>query len=115
MSRNACSIFNTLDIILHHRLTVGPVELSCTHCKWCVLHFLVLIHCTFSPLRLAGFPPFWHRKQLVMLRNIMNGRFAFVSPEWDDITDTAKDLVHFFKINKIVAIAANVDKQLSSC
>ena len=43
--------------------------------------------------RLVGFPPFWHRKQLVMLRNIMEGKYEFVSPEWDDISDSAKDLV----------------------
>ena len=46
--------------------------------------------------RLVGFPPFWHRKQLVMLRNIMEGRYEFVSPEWDDISDTAKDMVSEF-------------------
>lgn len=43
--------------------------------------------------RLVGFPPFWHRKQLVMLRNIMEGKYEFVSPEWDDISNSAKDLV----------------------
>ena len=43
--------------------------------------------------RLVGFPPFWHRKQLVLLRNIMEGKYQFVSPEWDDISDSAKDLV----------------------
>jgi phosphorylase kinase gamma subunit len=42
---------------------------------------------------LAGFPPFWHRKQLVMLRHIMNGKYEFVSPEWDDISDPAKDMI----------------------
>ena len=42
---------------------------------------------------LAGFPPFWHRKQLVMLRSIMEGRYEFVSPEWDEISDHAKHLV----------------------
>ena len=42
---------------------------------------------------LAGFPPFWHRKQLVMLRAIMNGKYEFVSPEWDEISDSAKDMV----------------------
>ena len=40
-----------------------------------------------------GFPPFWHRKQLVMLRSIMDGKYEFVSPEWDDISEQAKDLV----------------------
>ena len=28
-----------------------------------------------------------------MLRNIMDGRYKFVSPEWDDISEKAKDLV----------------------
>ena len=42
---------------------------------------------------LVGFPPFWHRKQLVMLRNIMEGKYEFVSPEWDGISDNAKDMV----------------------
>ena len=42
---------------------------------------------------LVGFPPFWHRKQMTMLRNIMEGKYEFCSPEWDDITDAPKDLV----------------------
>lgn len=42
---------------------------------------------------LVGCPPFWHRKQMVMLRNIMEGSFSFNSPEWDDITDSPKDLI----------------------
>ncbi|XP_075540268.1 phosphorylase kinase gamma isoform X6 [Dermacentor variabilis] len=41
---------------------------------------------------LVGFPPFWHRKQMVMLRNIMEGKYEFCSPEWDDITEAPKDL-----------------------
>ena len=28
-----------------------------------------------------------------MLRNIMEGKYEFVSPEWDDISDNAKDMV----------------------
>ena len=43
----------------------------------------------------------------------MNGRFEFVSPEWDDITDTAKDLVYYLKLVNLV-IVANVDKELFS-
>lgn len=35
---------------------------------------------------LVGSPPFWHRKQMVMLRNIMEGKYSFTSPEWADIT-----------------------------
>ncbi|CAM1313179.1 PHKG1 (predicted) [Pycnogonum litorale] len=42
---------------------------------------------------LVGCPPFWHRRQMIMLRNIMDGKFKFHSPEWDNITDTPKDLI----------------------
>lgn len=42
---------------------------------------------------LVGCPPFWNRKQMVMLRNIMEGKYSFTSPEWADITDTPKDLI----------------------
>nr|CAD7429451.1 unnamed protein product [Timema monikensis] len=42
---------------------------------------------------LVGCPPFWHRKQMVMLRNIMEGNYSFTSPEWADITESSKDLI----------------------
>ncbi|XP_045466960.1 phosphorylase b kinase gamma catalytic chain, skeletal muscle/heart isoform isoform X2 [Harmonia axyridis] len=42
---------------------------------------------------LVGCPPFWHRKQMVMLRNIMEAKFSFSSPEWNDISDAPKDLI----------------------
>lgn len=42
---------------------------------------------------LVGCPPFWHRKQMIMLRNIMEGRYSFGSPEWDDITEAPKNLI----------------------
>nr|XP_054749282.1 phosphorylase b kinase gamma catalytic chain, skeletal muscle/heart isoform-like isoform X2 [Lytechinus pictus] len=42
---------------------------------------------------LVGRPPFWHRKKMLMLRAIMEGRYRFGSPEWDDISDTPKDLI----------------------
>ena len=42
---------------------------------------------------LAGYPPFWNRKQMQMLRNIMEGSFSFVAPEWNDVTEVAKDLI----------------------
>ncbi|KAF8795325.1 Phosphorylase b kinase gamma catalytic chain like protein [Argiope bruennichi] len=42
---------------------------------------------------LVGFPPFWHRKQMIMLRNIMECKYEFCSPEWDDITELPKDLI----------------------
>uniref|UniRef100_A0A8C1A6X4 phosphorylase kinase n=1 Tax=Cyprinus carpio carpio TaxID=630221 RepID=A0A8C1A6X4_CYPCA len=42
---------------------------------------------------LAGSPPFWHRKQMIMLRMILAGSYEFTSPEWDDRSDTVKDLI----------------------
>ncbi|KAF7251380.1 hypothetical protein EG68_08838 [Paragonimus skrjabini miyazakii] len=42
---------------------------------------------------LVGCPPFWNRKEHLMLRQIMEGRYSFPSPEWDDISETAKDLI----------------------
>lgn len=42
---------------------------------------------------LAGSPPFWHRRQILMLRMIMEGQYRFNSPEWDDRSNTVKDLV----------------------
>ena len=42
---------------------------------------------------LSGSPPFWHRRQVIMLRMIMEGNYSFNSPEWDDISEHAKDLI----------------------
>ncbi|XP_055635404.1 phosphorylase b kinase gamma catalytic chain, liver/testis isoform isoform X4 [Toxorhynchites rutilus septentrionalis] len=42
---------------------------------------------------LVGCPPFWNRKQMVMLRNIMEGKYSFTSPEWADISEDPKDLI----------------------
>ncbi|XP_026333090.1 phosphorylase b kinase gamma catalytic chain, liver/testis isoform isoform X2 [Hyposmocoma kahamanoa] len=45
---------------------------------------------------LVGCPPFWHRKQMVMLRNIMEGKYSFTSPEWADISEDPKELIRRF-------------------
>uniref|UniRef100_V9KQ24 phosphorylase kinase n=1 Tax=Callorhinchus milii TaxID=7868 RepID=V9KQ24_CALMI len=42
---------------------------------------------------LAGSPPFWHRKQMLMLRMIMEGKFQMTSADWLDRSDTVKDLI----------------------
>ncbi|XP_041972525.1 phosphorylase b kinase gamma catalytic chain, skeletal muscle/heart isoform isoform X4 [Aricia agestis] len=47
---------------------------------------------------LVGCPPFWHRKQMVMLRNIMEGKYSFTSPEWADISDDPKNLIRRFLV-----------------
>ncbi|KAA3676152.1 phosphorylase kinase gamma subunit [Paragonimus westermani] len=48
---------------------------------------------------LVGCPPFWNRKEHLMLRQIMEGRYSFPSPEWDDISETAKDLASNATLN----------------
>lgn len=42
---------------------------------------------------LCGAPPFWHRKQMQMLRMIMHANYSFGTPEWDDISQPPKDLI----------------------
>lgn len=56
---------------------------------------------------LAGSPPFWHRKQMLMLRMIMEGRYEFGSPEWDDRSDTVKDLIsRLLQVNPVERLTA---------
>lgn len=50
-----------------------------------LIKILIIFHC-----RLIGCPPFWHRKQMIMLRNIMEGKYSFNSPEWQDISGKNK-------------------------
>ncbi|CAF5212165.1 unnamed protein product, partial [Rotaria magnacalcarata] len=42
---------------------------------------------------LSGLPPFWHRKQHLMFRMIMEGQYTMTGSEWDDVSETAKDLI----------------------
>lgn len=58
---------------------------------------------------LAGSPPFWHRKQMLMLRMIMEGRYQFSSPEWDDRSDTVKDLVSSYSQLILYCSNPNID------
>lgn len=70
---------------------------------------------------LAGSPPFWHRKQMLMLRMILAGKYDFSSPEWEDRSDTVKDLViRLFNLVNIETIiifsetASNVSNDFDS-
>lgn len=45
--------------------------------------------------RLAGQGPFWHRKDTMMYRKIMEGKYDFNTPEWDDQSELSKNLVSF--------------------
>ncbi|XP_062330636.1 phosphorylase b kinase gamma catalytic chain, liver/testis isoform isoform X2 [Osmerus eperlanus] len=64
---------------------------------------------------LAGSPPFWHRKQLLMLRVIMEGRYQFNSPEWDDRSDTVKDLVRLPVCQTVPVLMLRSDARLKGC
>jgi hypothetical protein len=67
----------------------------------------------FSNQRISGSPPFWHRRQVIMLRMIMEGNYSFSSPEWDDISDNAKDLViQLLKFHIYLMLVYSVDNIL---
>lgn len=53
---------------------------------WIIIEHLLLN-------RLSGSPPFWHRRQILMLRMIMEGRYSFSQQDWEDVSDDSKDLV----------------------
>lgn len=59
---------------------------------------------------LVGFPPFWHRKQLMMIRQIMEAKYSFESAEWADISKSAKDL-----ISKILVVEPNLRLNINQC
>jgi len=42
---------------------------------------------------LSGTCPFWHRRQLIMIRHIREGKYSFSAPIWMDVSEMAKDLV----------------------
>ena len=41
----------------------------------------------------SGTCPFWHRRQLIMIRHIREGKYSFSAPIWMDVSEMAKDLV----------------------
>jgi hypothetical protein len=44
--------------------------------------------------RLCGFEPFWDDTgEMAVCRRIVEGEFSFPSPWWDDISDSAKNLI----------------------
>ncbi|KAJ5349097.1 hypothetical protein MYU51_011923 [Penicillium brevicompactum] len=42
---------------------------------------------------LAGYPPFYDPNIKILMKRVIKGQFHFDSPWWDNISDTAKDLV----------------------
>jgi len=61
---------------------------------------------------LVGFPPFWHRKQLMMVRQIMEAKYSFNSAEWADITKAAKDLISKLLVVE-PSLRLNINQSLS--
>ena len=41
----------------------------------------------------VGYPPFWHDDQQKLYTSIRNADYDFPSPDWDTVTDEAKNLV----------------------
>ena len=46
----------------------------------------------------------------MMLRNIMDGKYEFVSPEWDIISDSAKDLVSCNTLSLLIYTLHSTDE-----
>jgi serine/threonine protein kinase len=44
---------------------------------------------------LCGYPPFYGESDTEIFDSVRTGRFDFPSPEWDTISDNAKDFVKF--------------------
>ncbi|KAF6035518.1 PHKG1 [Bugula neritina] len=42
---------------------------------------------------ISGSAPFYHRKTVYMLRDIMNGKYSFPSSEWQNISTSCKQLI----------------------
>lgn len=42
---------------------------------------------------LVGYPPFWDEQQQKLYQQIKLGNYSFPSPEWDSVTDEAKNLI----------------------
>eukprot|EP00281_Chroomonas_sp_CCMP1168_P026737 CAMPEP_0206254450 /NCGR_PEP_ID=MMETSP0047_2-20121206/23697_1 /ASSEMBLY_ACC=CAM_ASM_000192 /TAXON_ID=195065 /ORGANISM="Chroomonas mesostigmatica_cf, Strain CCMP1168" /LENGTH=490 /DNA_ID=CAMNT_0053680737 /DNA_START=107 /DNA_END=1576 /DNA_ORIENTATION=- len=44
-------------------------------------------------IMLCGFPPFYDDSTAVLFKQIRKGEYAFPSPYWDEVSDSAKDIV----------------------
>ena len=43
---------------------------------------------------LVGYPPFWDEDQHKLYSQIKSGAYDYPSPEWDTVTDEAKNLIN---------------------
>ena len=42
---------------------------------------------------MSGYPPFWDEDENEMIDSILNARFEYLSPDWDEISDNAKQFI----------------------
>lgn len=42
---------------------------------------------------LSGYPPFWDKDESVMMELTLRGTFTFFSPDWDEVSQEAKDFI----------------------
>lgn len=46
-----------------------------------------------SMARLCGYPPFYEESNEKLFEQIKKGKVEFASPDWDNISEQAKDLI----------------------
>ena len=49
---------------------------------------------------LIGRPPFWHRKQMMLIRQIMRGEYTMTGPDWAEVTSETRDLVNILLLRQ---------------
>lgn len=72
------------------RWICGLSDACCTH--YCVVSTLARIHLRGLTIVL-GFPPFYDESINVLTEKVARGYYTFLSPWWDDISGSSKDLI----------------------
>lgn len=87
-----------------HKILLQPVTQIYDFLLVCRLKFVhgslrtvcglrVHLNSALTPNRLCGFTPFYGDNQRQLFERILHAKFDYPSPEWDDVTATAKDFV----------------------